>query len=130
LSCQHYCGICTATTATHWHDTPISLPLLPMYLLALDTSSLAVLANADANVVTVALGINDADANTIVPCSSATVATQRHHCNLQPPPKATSQCRHASAIFQRHHCTTAIFQRSAHVDCFVLIFFFLMPERT
>jgi hypothetical protein len=77
--------------------------------LALDASSLAALANADANVMTVALGFDNADADAIILCSSAAAAAKQCRCNLQPLPKATSQCRHATAIFQRHRRTTAIF---------------------
>jgi hypothetical protein len=92
--------------------------------LTLDGSSLVVLANADTNVVTVALGFDEGDANTIIACSSATAAAQRCRCNLQPPPKATSQRRRATATFQCHRRAAAIFQHSIHVDCCVLILFF------
>ncbi len=98
--------------------------------LALDVSSLAILANADANVVTVALGFDDADANTIIACSSAAATAQFCRCNLQLPPKATSPHCRAAAIFQRHRRAATIFQCSIHVDCCVLIFFFQMPGRT
>jgi hypothetical protein len=89
-----------------------------------DASSLAILADADADVMTVALGFDDADADTFVACSSAAAAAQRRRCNHQPPPKATSQRRRATAIFQHHRCVSTIFQCSIRIDCCVLIFFF------
>jgi hypothetical protein len=90
----------------------------------LDTSSLAILANTDANVVIVAFCFDNADADAIISCSSAAAAAQCRNCNLQLPPKDTSQCSHTAAIFQ-HHCRAAtIFQRSIHNDCCVLIFSF------
>jgi hypothetical protein len=95
--------------------------------LASDVSSLAVLANADTDVMTVALGFNNADANTIIACSSAAAATQHCRCNLQLPPKATSQCHHTAAISQRHHCAAAMSQRSIHVD--VVCYIFLLNAR-
>jgi hypothetical protein len=69
--------------------------------LALDASSLAIVANTDATIVIVALGFEDADNNTIILCSPAVDVPLCHCCNLQLPPKATSQ----------HSCTTTIFQR-------------------